>query len=240
MSSSLPKLTSVTHKFTIPSSNKKISVRPFENSEDKLMQFIKQSNDKTFIYDNLINVLTNCTFGKENIEELTSFDFESLFVFIRCISMGEIVRPALRYASDKEPIGVEINLNDIKLSGDLETKTKDIEVGESEVGTIFIRLKWPTLKLIRNVLSKEDENKTQYMIIHGCIDSIYNDTDAFDIPGFEEFSEWFDTMPISSTKKIKEFFDNIPKLKHTISYKDHDGNDRTYTFEGMASFFTLG
>ena len=37
---------------------------------------------------------------------------------------------------------------------------------------------------------------------------------------------------------LRQFFETMPKMKHTIPYKDNNGKDKDFVVEGMESFFT--
>ena len=54
----------------------------------------------------------------------------------------------------------------------------------------------------------------------------------------KELDEFIDSMDSKQFAMIKEFFDTMPKLQHTINYKCVKcGEDKEVTLQGLDSFF---
>jgi hypothetical protein len=54
----------------------------------------------------------------------------------------------------------------------------------------------------------------------------------------EEVSDFVDGFTSSVVEDIQKFYVTMPKLKHTIDYKDNKGKKKQFVVEGMDSFFT--
>jgi hypothetical protein len=54
----------------------------------------------------------------------------------------------------------------------------------------------------------------------------------------KEVSDFVDGFTGTVVESIKKFYQTMPKLRHTIEYKDKNGKDKTFVVEGMESFFT--
>ena len=54
----------------------------------------------------------------------------------------------------------------------------------------------------------------------------------------EDLDEFVDSLNSEQFKKVKEFFDTIPKLSHTVKYNCKTcGEEKETTIEGLNSFF---
>jgi hypothetical protein len=86
---SLPKLETPTYELNLPSTNKKVKYRPFLVKEYKvLLTAIESSTDE--IVRVLYELIDACTFNKMNMDKISHFDLEYLFLQIRAKSISEI------------------------------------------------------------------------------------------------------------------------------------------------------
>lgn len=234
---SLPKINVPLHELTIPSTGKKVKYRPFVVKEEKLLLIAMESEDKNDITNAIIQIINNCLQSKIDVEELSTFDVEYIFLNIRAKSVGEALEFSITCPDDGETqVEVEINIDDIKVNIDKNHKdTIDLENG------YFIKMKYPTMKYIMN--KKDDvknivESTFEYAV--ECIDQIYNDEEVWTAADStkKEISEFVDTLNSKQYQKIQEFFNTMPKLKHTVKIKNpNTGVESDVTIEGLANFF---
>ena len=77
-------------------------------------------------------------------------------------------------------------------------------------------------------------------IIRDCIDMIYTEEETHERGSFtdEELDEFIDSLNSQQFKLIREFFDNMPVLKHIVKYKCNTcGEKKETTLQGLNSFF---
>jgi hypothetical protein len=78
--------------------------------------------------------------------------------------------------------------------------------------------------------------------IVNCIDVIYDADSVYPATDYseKEISEFLDNLDVSTFEKIRGFFESIPKLQHTIKYKNSLGNDREIELTNLKDFFMWG
>ena len=86
----LPKLTTPTYELEIPSTDEKISYRPFLVKEEKILLMAMESGKNEDIVNAVEQIVSECTFNKMKIGTMPMFDVEYLFLNIRAKSVGEI------------------------------------------------------------------------------------------------------------------------------------------------------
>ena len=77
-------------------------------------------------------------------------------------------------------------------------------------------------------------------IVKDCIEMIFTEEETHERDSFtsKELDEFLDSMDTKQFAKIKQFFDSMPKLEHTINYKcEKCGEDKEITLQGLDSFF---
>ena len=75
-------LETATYELTLPSSDVQVKYRPFLVKEEKLLLMLK-SEDSKEIVEALKEIVSVCTFGNLNVNELPTFDLEYIFLNIR-------------------------------------------------------------------------------------------------------------------------------------------------------------
>lgn len=235
---SLPKINVPLYELTIPSSGKKIKYRPFVVKEEKLLLLALESEDQDEITNAIIQIINNCVQTKINIDELSTFDVEYLFLNIRSKSVGEMLEFAITCPDDNETqVEVEINIDEIKVVKEKDhNDTIDLENG------YFIKMKYPTMKYIMN--KKTDSGKSiidstfEYAV--ECIEQIYNDEEVWESANstHKELSEFVENLNTKQYQKLQNFFNTMPKLKHSVNITNpKTGVKSEVTIEGLANFF---
>ena len=86
----LPKLDLPTYELTIPSTQRKIKIRPFTVKEEKLLLMAAESQDVNDVITNTIQVLNNCILEEDfDVSKLPYFDIDYLFIGLRAKSVSE-------------------------------------------------------------------------------------------------------------------------------------------------------
>jgi hypothetical protein len=77
-------------------------------------------------------------------------------------------------------------------------------------------------------------------VVKNCINMIFTAEETHERDSFteEELDDFIDSLSSTQFQKIKEFFDTIPKLSHTVKYSCNTcGEEKETTIEGLNSFF---
>ena len=235
---SLPQINTPVHELTIPSTGKKIKYRPFVVREEKILLLALESEDQKEITDAIVQIIGNCVQTKIDLDSLSTFDVEYIFLNVRAKSVGEVLEFAITCPDDGETqVEVEINIDDIKvIKTDDHTETIDLENG------YFIKMKYPTMKYIME--RKVDETKSlidstfEYAV--ECIDQIYNSDETWEAADSskKELSEFVEGLNSKQYAKLQTFFATMPKLSHTVKIKNPKTKvESDVTIEGLANFF---
>lgn len=238
----LPTITTPTYELELPSNGKTIEYRPFLVKEEKILVIALESGNQNQITKAVKDVLRNCIVTKGiKIDKLPTFDIEYLFLNVRAKSIGESVDVQVTCPDDNTTqVKKKVYLDEIKV---IKGEDHDplIEIGNG----YFIKMKYPSLdQFIETNFEVEngtDENfKKSLNLISSCIDSVYNEEEAWDPSDCtkKELTDFVESLNSTQFKKIEKFFETIPKLSHT--FKVTNPNTKVVsdvTIEGLASFF---
>ena len=89
-------------------------------------------------------------------------------------------------------------------------------------------------------VDKIDTAEAGMNIIKDCIDMIYTEEEMYERGTFtdKELDEFVESLNTQQFTLIKNFFDTMPVLKHTVKYKcEICGEDKETTIQGLNSFF---
>ena len=228
---SLPKLNSPVYEAILPSTEKVIKFRPFLVKEEKVLLTAMEDGSQTALMNAIKTILKNCVQGKINVDRLPLFDIEYLFLKLRSKSVGEISEIGLK-CTDTECGGVNqisINMDEIEVNKP-EGHNRKIMISD-EIG---VMMSYPVIKTAG--ITEEDGLE----IVKDCIEMVFTEEETHERDSFtkKELDEFIDSMDTKQFGKIKEFFDTMPKLHHTINYKcEKCGEDKEVTLQGLDSFF---
>jgi len=76
----LPKLTTPEYTLVVPSTGEEIKYRPFLVKEEKILLIALESEDQNQINDAVLNIVSECTFGKISGTNTPVFDMELAFI----------------------------------------------------------------------------------------------------------------------------------------------------------------
>lgn len=228
---SLPKLNTPVYEAILPSTDKVIKFRPFLVKEEKVLLTAMEDGSQTALMNAIKTILKNCVQGNLDVDRLPLFDIEYLFLKLRSKSVGEVSEIGLK-CTDTECGGVNqisINMDEIEVTKP-EGHNRKIMISD-EVG---VMMSYPVMKT--SGITEEDG----MAIVKDCIEMIFTEEETHERDSFtsKELDEFIESMDSKQFGKIKEFFDTMPKLQHTINYKcEKCGEDKEVTLQGLDSFF---
>jgi hypothetical protein len=204
-----------------------------------------ESDDQKETVNVIRQVLKNCILDEIDVDNLSTFDLEFLFMNLRARSVGEIVD--LKYkcnntlkdeaGEDKKCTGsVEFNLNllEIQPTKNPEHNTK-IQLTEN----LGICLKYPTFEMIQKYETM-NENDVMLNVLIDCVDYIYDKEQIYYAKDStkEEIIEFIDGLQQSHLEKIKIFFDTMPEIKKDVHFKCPKCDyEEDIEIKGMQNFF---
>ena len=112
----LPKMSVPKYMVTLPSTQEQISMRPFLVREEKVLMIALESNDAAQISRAVKEIILSC-YDLKNLDSLTVFDIEYLFLQLRAKSVGENMNIQIKCREEDcdELTPVSINVDDIAM-----------------------------------------------------------------------------------------------------------------------------
>lgn len=237
----LPIVETPRYELTLPSSDVKVQYRPFLVKEEKVLYMALESGDEMQMQTATKDILTAVTYGKLDVETLPTFDVEYIFLQVRAKSVGEVAKFKIICPDDKKTYGdVEVDISKVEVQVD-DAHTNDIMLDEKrKLGVI---MKYPNMKVLYTTkgvktLSYEDI----ISLVIGCVDYIYEGEKNYPTTEStrEELKEFFENLTQDQFVKLRQFFETMPKLRHTAKVKNpKTGVESTITFSGLQDFFGL-
>jgi hypothetical protein len=230
---SLPRIDQPLFNLTIPSTKEKIRVRPFLVKDEKILLIALESNDQIQILTSIQQIVQNCVQGNVDVTELPTFDLEYLFVRLRNISVGNVVKLSFKDTDTEEQINFELDLEEVNVKfPDNPSNIIDID------STYKLQMKYPSFTTISKIGSADMNTDNSFKFIIECIDKLFTDEEVWVLADStdDEKTAFLEGLSIETFKKINQFFEDAPKLTHTIEYKTKDGT-KERTLQGLTDFF---
>ena len=237
----LPKIDIPTFTTTLPASKKEVKYRPFLVGEEKIMIIANSSGEDADMETAIEQVVSNCTFGEIDLNELAQVDLEWLLVQIHARAKGFITQIAFKCLAenaDGKECGhvneIDADLNKIEVVGNTDNL---IDLGTG----IGLKMRTPSIG-ITNAIEKldEDEVENTFTKIISCIESIYDEENVWltDELEKEEIMEFINQFSDAQFLKVKDWVDNIQTLKLEVNFLCMNcGKKDKVVIEGIESFF---
>jgi hypothetical protein len=235
----LPKIAVPTFSLILPSNKKEIVFRPFLVKEEKTLLIAMESKDIDHMNRAMIDVITGCIMTEGiDIEKLPSFDIEYLFLKIRAKSVGEKVNLSYRHVDGVNYNGeqcnavtkIEINLDDVEVEF-RDDHSPNIKLTDN----LTMKMRYPTLADIKSSVSSGID---EIDLITKCIECVYDDEELYEPDSLEEARQFVSSLSNQQFMEIMKFFETMPRLQHTLSYKcEGCGQEDTITLKGLSDFF---
>jgi hypothetical protein len=235
----LPTLVTPEFAIKLPSTGEEILFRPFLVKEEKILFIALEANDETDSLRAVKNVLNSCILSSIDIDTLTSFDVEYLFLNIRGKSIGEEIVLYMRHNNNEEcdnKTKVTINIDEINVEG--EIRRKPIVMLNDNIG---IKMKYSTIKdMLSRKTTNDVENEFDILLnnVISCIEYVFDDDAVFDTFTEDELKEFVDNLSAAQFELLAEFYNNMPQLEKQINFKcEKCGVEENVVIKGLNSFF---
>ena len=236
----LPIIETQTYELTLPSADVKVKFRPFLVKEEKILLQALESQEQKEIVNALKNIVSACTFGTLNVDELPTFDLEYVFLQVRAKSVGEVAKLKVLCPDDKTTYAdVEVDLSKVDVQVD-DKHTNNIVIDEDKkIGMI---LKYPTLNSVDPTtdFSKGVKTETLFEIIGNSIFQIYEGEKVYNASDYkkDELNKFIESLDSKSFTKVQEFYNTMPKLIHEIEVENPKTKVKSkVTLQGLTDFF---
>jgi hypothetical protein len=233
----LPKIKYPTYAIKIPSTGKNETFRPFLVKEEKILLMSKSTNDPSDIFRSIKQVVNNCAIDERfDVDKLTIFDLEYIFLKLRSYSVNNIINVSYRDNEDQKIYDFEIDLNSIEVKFP-ENIEKKIKISDS----MGVLMKYPSARLFDDKEYLQSGEDSFFELVLRCVDKIYDGDSIFDVSSYEKkaVEEFLDSLDVNTYQKIINFIENTPKLSYTLNYVNEQGNNRTIELNTLTDFFTL-
>jgi len=230
---SLPKIDAPLFDLTIPSTKKEVKFRPFTVKEEKVLLIAKESKDIKQVIDSIKQIINNCLIGDVDVEKLALFDLEYLLLQIRAKSVDDIVDFTIRDPETNEEIELTLDIDKMKIED--TDQSKEIKVDDKV--TLFMR--YPSFSELEKIVEAQTNQLLLFDVLIDCIDYVVSEDQIYYLRDFEqtEIIEFAESLSPKTIESIKKFFENIPKLRYDIPYRNSKGEDKIFVIEGTDSFF---
>lgn len=231
----LPKIATPTYELSLPSSGEKVEYRPFLVKEEKLLLMAMESGEQKEIANTVKKLISNCTNDKLKIDDLPMFDIEYLFMQLRIKSVEDTVEINPKCNKCGESVKMKMDLKKVQV---VKPKGK-IDFNISLTSDIGLTMKYPTLDMMSD-MKPGDEAKSDFIFntIGKCVESVYDNEQVYNDFSKKELDDFIDSLPQDQFKKVTEFFDKMPKLKHDIKFDCPScKHENSIELSGLQDFF---
>ena len=245
----LPQIAIPEYTLNLPSNGEELRYRPFLVKEEKLLLLAMESEDEQQILRATKRVIQSCVFGNIDVDNMPTFDFEYVFLWLRAKAKGEEIELKYKCPKCESPIDVLINVEDIKMTRHKEHKEK-IEITD-ELGIV---LKYPNLSLQFKIGNLKEETQVEklFKTVLWCIDYIYDKQNIYASKDHteKEMEQFLESLTDGQFKGLTKFFETMPKLEHKVKLECKNkikekgkktskvcGYNEDVTLEGIQSFF---
>lgn len=192
-------------------------------------------------------IINNCALDKVDVDSMPMFDLEYFFIKLRAKSVGEQIELQLTHPGGKNSeeqdcthvTNYSLNLMNVEV---IKPEAHSNKIMLDEKSNIGVCLKYPTMALADKIqiAGQKSQIETVLDLVTDSIDYIFDDENVY--PAKEtsrkELLEFVNDLSQDQFKALTDFFNNIPKLKHTIKWRCAAcGCDESVDIEGMANFF---
>ena len=245
----LPKVMTPTYELTIPSSGEKISYRPFLVKEEKILLMAIEEGSPASMVKAMRDIISACTENRVKVKDLAPFDIEYFFLQLRGRSIGDVINLDLRKPNnvvceeeEGENCNQVCNIN-VKIDDIVVDSSEQIENRIELTDTIGVKMNYPQLETVSKyagTLGVNMKSEDIFKLINECIEYIWDEDEIFKAKDStkKELTEFIESLSTDQFSKIRDYFEGMPRLKHTIEWKCPKC-DKTadMLLEGIDSFF---
>lgn len=230
----LPRIDQPLFELTIPSTGQKVKYRPFTVKEEKILLIAQESKeiDQTILA--IKQIINNCFEEEVNVESLALFDLEYMIVKLRSKSVNNIVNFSIKDPDTHENVELSLDLENVGIKT-FDNHSNRIELKENV--TLFLR--YPTINELKDMMENPNDNTVIFEIMFRCLDKLVIDDNLYKLSDYsnEEITEFVENLSGDIITNLKDFYQTMPKVSHSVPYVRKDGTKKIFVMEGLDNFF---
>jgi len=201
----------------------------------------RRKNDFTCIISTKAQIISNCTFGKIDSNDICETDIEWIILQIRCRSKGYTTTLSFQCENevDGKPCGfvndIDVDLHNIEVNKPNESDLIDLG------GGIGLKMKVSNSKVLIAIDSMNIAlMDKKFLTIYAYIESIYNADTVWPVSDLtkEELDGFMESFTAGQSKMIESWISNTPQLSLVVDYNCAScGCTDKITIQGIESFF---
>lgn len=208
--------------------------RPFLVKEEKLLVMASETNDQMDMIRATQQIVTNCSFGKVNGDNIPIFDMQNIFITLRRISVGEDIEARFGCGHCDKKVDVRIDLNNFELTVEEDHSTV-IKISPK----LTVEMRYPKADELREIAGTK-EHADIYNVASRCMEKIYLEDQVFesDQTTVEERLEFIENMTTEQFDKIRNFFETMPVMENKVEFTCTGCGKINYAYmNGYMDFF---
>jgi hypothetical protein len=232
----LPKLVTPKYDMIIPSTGETVTYRPYVVKEEKILLIAFESQDETQIEKSVLDIIKTCVESKIDLNKLTTFDIEFMFVTLRSKSVGEGIKLNMPCEECEHTNEVKINLDELNVANLDEEIDKHVKL----TGDISVDLKWMAMNDRLSGGELKTETDAVINLVAKSIETIYSGEEIHSTKDVtkKEVVEFVESLNTDQFQSITEVIGKSPYLNYKMKFDcDKCGHSHERELNGLADFF---
>lgn len=232
----LPKLVTPKYDMIVPSTGETVTYRPYVVKEEKILLIAFESQDETQIEKSVLDIIKTCIESKIDLNKLTTFDIEFMFVTLRSKSVGEGIKLNMACEECEHTNEVKINLDELNVANLDEEIDKHVKLTDD----ISVDLKWMAMNDRLSGGELKTETDAVINLVAKSIETIYSGEEIHSTKDVtkKEVVEFVESLNTDQFQSITEVIGKSPYLNYTMKFDcDKCGNSHERELNGLADFF---
>lgn len=229
------------YEVTIPSTGKKITIRPFLVKEEKLLLMAVAAGDSNSIIDATKRAIKDCIIdGNVNIDSLPFFDIDYLFIALRAKSIGENVEVKFRCKNVVGDIECGRLFKAVIDISNCSVRKPDLSNEVKLAGTHIVKLKYPSYATMKSVNENDAIINKKLALMAGSIDYIQQKDKVYSSKdlGAKGLMDFLENLTQAEFSKLEPWVDNLPSFVIKATAKcDKCGFTHNLEYTDYESFF---
>ena len=234
----LPQVNSSRYSTKLPSTGVDIEYRPYLVKEEKIMMVALESKDNKQIVGAMKDVAQACILTDVDVDKLTAFDLEWMFLQLRSKSVGEKADVKMKCQQKDCDAMTEVSIDLSKVEMDDYEPNRVIQLNND----IGVQMVYPSV----NLVEKYDEEKLKnvdgvFDMIIDCLETIYDKDDVYHVKDErrQDVKDFVEALTSNQFSKLAEFLQKIPSVKKRVEWccSTCEANNEM-ELRGLQSFFT--
>ena len=205
----LPQVNSSRYSTKLPSTGVDIEYRPYLVKEEKIMMVALESKDNKQIVGAMKDVAQACILTDVDVDKLTAFDLEWMFLQLRSKSVGETADVKVKCQQDDCESMTEVSVDLSEVEMDDYEPNRVIQLNND----IGVQMVYPSV----NLVEKYDEEKLNnvdgvFDMIIDCLETIYDKDDVYHVKDErrEDVRDFCEALTSNQFSQLAEFLQKLP------------------------------